>query len=193
MKTLTKSEAISNHRKLYHWIATETRKQKRKVHKSEYFDFYNVPDTDIPQNYCYCCEYDEQQLSGACFHCPIDWGNEKCGVAGSLFKQWHACNDKDWKRAADLADKIAELPERIFIGEDEKLPEIKGERAKFTIAIEERVVEEFEVEAQTPERAMQIAEQKYKDGVFVLENGEVQTRQMAIVKPEIAETNWVEF
>lgn len=64
---------------------------------------------------------------------------------------------------------------------------------KFTIAIEETVVEEFEVEAQTPERAMQIAEQKYKDGVFVLENGEVQTRQMAIVKPEIAETNWVEF
>lgn len=117
---LAKLGAILKHRTMWHWIADETRKKKRKVTKKEYFDYHNIPYEDRPLNLCFCCEYDESDdiIVGRrrCEFCPIDWcndwGNKDCNVAGSLFKQWLACNDKDWKRAAKLADKIAELPER---------------------------------------------------------------------------------
>ncbi len=70
---LTKAEAISNHRKLWHWIAKRTREVRRKVEKDEYFEFYNLEKISY---YCYCCEYDLHCSSGyiRCSHCPIDWG-----------------------------------------------------------------------------------------------------------------------
>lgn len=62
---------------------------------------------------------------------------------------------------------------------------------KFIIAIEETVVEEFEVMAENSIEALEIAEQKYYNGEFVLEPGEVQFRQMASVGDE--PTGWREF
>ena len=119
---ITKSEAIFNHRKMWHWIADETRSFKRKVEKWEYFFYYMIPDDDIPLQDCYCCEYDKQlhldkrYLNGGysiCTHCPIDWGwGAKCHDSGTLWGQWYDCSDEDWEFAAELADKIAELPER---------------------------------------------------------------------------------
>ena len=112
---MTKAEAISNHRKLWHWIAEETRKLKRKVKKSEYFKQNNIPNEPIPAYFCYCCEYAEQ-FRDDCTYCSIDWGNteNECSCSYGLYLRWNACNDEDWKRAADLADKIAEMPEKIF-------------------------------------------------------------------------------
>ena len=115
MKMMTKAEAISNHRKLWHWIAKRTREVRRKVLKTEYFFFYILNKID---SNCYCCEYDNQfYVSGdyaLCAHCPIDWGNaeNRCEIVGSLYNQWFRCAENDWERAAELADKIAELPER---------------------------------------------------------------------------------
>lgn len=64
---------------------------------------------------------------------------------------------------------------------------------KFVIAIEEVIVKEFEIIADTAEKTMEIAQEKYKKGIFVLSPGEVQVRQMAIVKPEKEVTEWREF
>ena len=62
---------------------------------------------------------------------------------------------------------------------------------KFTIAIEETVVQEFEVWAEDCFEALDIAEEKYNNGEFVLEPSEPQFRQMASVGDE--PTEWIEF
>ena len=62
---------------------------------------------------------------------------------------------------------------------------------KFIIAIEETVVQEFEVMADDSIEALEIAEEKYHKGEFVLEPGEPQFRQMASVGDE--QTEWMEF
>ena len=64
---------------------------------------------------------------------------------------------------------------------------------KFIIAIEETVVDEFEVEANSAEEAMEIAQENYRNGEFVLEPGEVTFKQMSVVKPSEESTGWVEF
>lgn len=64
---------------------------------------------------------------------------------------------------------------------------------KFIITIEETCVEDFEVEANDAEEAMNVAEEKYNKGEFVLTSGEVQFKQMAISSPLDECTEWVEF
>ena len=54
---------------------------------------------------------------------------------------------------------------------------------KYTIAIEETIVKEFEVFADNTAVAMRIAEKKYKEGDFILNPGEVQFTQMSVVNP----------
>ncbi len=109
---LTKSEAIANHRKMWNWIAEETLKQKRKVEKSEYFKAHGI--TDIPLIECYCCEYAKNN----CLNCPIDWGGEfgACMSRDTADDRkglyWLWLLEPDYLTAAELAKKIAELPER---------------------------------------------------------------------------------
>ncbi len=64
---------------------------------------------------------------------------------------------------------------------------------KYKITIEEIVVDEFEVFADSSEDAMRIAEEKYANGDFVLSPGEVQYKQMAINEPEDEATEFVGF
>lgn len=64
---------------------------------------------------------------------------------------------------------------------------------KYTIAIEETVVEEFEIEANDFGEALEIAAEKYRKGEIVLRPGEVQFKQMAVVKPDCESTEWSEF
>lgn len=64
---------------------------------------------------------------------------------------------------------------------------------KFVIAIEEKVVQEFEITADSAEKAMEFAKEQYEKGVFVLSPGEAQSRQMAIISPEDKESKWHEF
>lgn len=63
---------------------------------------------------------------------------------------------------------------------------------KFKVAIEETVVDEFTVEADSESEALEIARQKYRKGEFVLEPGEVQYKQMAVVS-EKENHEWHEF
>ena len=50
---------------------------------------------------------------------------------------------------------------------------------KIKVTIEEHISETFEVEADTIEEAMQIAEQKYNDGEFALEPGNLTYKCMS--------------
>ena len=63
----------------------------------------------------------------------------------------------------------------------------------YIVAIEETVVEEFEVKANDFSEALDIASKKYKEGEFVLSPGELQFKQMAIVSPSDELTEWSEF
>jgi len=51
---------------------------------------------------------------------------------------------------------------------------------QYQIIIEETVVDDFTVEANSPKEAQSIAEQLYRDGKIVLENGEVQQKRIAV-------------
>ena len=64
---------------------------------------------------------------------------------------------------------------------------------KYIIAIEETVVQKFGIMADTAEKAMEIAEEQYRNGILVLSPGEAQFKQMAILKPYNEATEWCEF
>lgn len=51
---------------------------------------------------------------------------------------------------------------------------------KYTITIEETVVKDFKIEAESAEEAFEMAEQKYKTGEFILDPGECQYKQMLL-------------
>ena len=63
---------------------------------------------------------------------------------------------------------------------------------KITVTIEEHISQAFEVEADTLEEAMQIAEDKYRSGEFVLDNANVTARLM-MAENNYEATEWEEF
>lgn len=64
----------------------------------------------------------------------------------------------------------------------------------FEVTIEETVDETFEVEANSMEEAEEIAIEKYNDGEFVLEPGNLTGKMMMVRDPETdEETSWFDF
>lgn len=61
----------------------------------------------------------------------------------------------------------------------------------YKIGIEEIVSAVFEVEAEDSEQALEIAKEKYRSGEFMLEPGELQSKNIAVLEPE--STEWKEF
>ena len=78
---------------------------------------------------------------------------------------------------------------------DEQLPKVKFEEPKvFKISIEEHVVQTFEVEALDLEEAMQLAEERYHKGEYVLDgDANVSARLMSAEDENGDCTEWVEF
>lgn len=64
---------------------------------------------------------------------------------------------------------------------------------KIKVTIEEHVSQTFEVEANDIEEAMEIAEEKYNNGEFVLEPGELTAKLMMADDGNGDCTEWVEF
>ena len=65
-------------------------------------------------------------------------------------------------------------------------------KKKFTIRIEEHISQAFEVDAEDIGEAMQIAEDKYRNGEIVLDNTNVSARLM-MAENDSEATEWVEF
>lgn len=63
----------------------------------------------------------------------------------------------------------------------------------YKVSIEETVVEGFDIFADSPEEARSIAIAKYKRGDIVLEPGEIQYREIAVLSPGIDEPEWEQF
>ena len=63
---------------------------------------------------------------------------------------------------------------------------------KITVTIEEHINQAFEVEADTLEEVMEIAEDKYRSGEFVLENPCV-TKKLMMAEDDYEVTLWEEF
>ena len=64
---------------------------------------------------------------------------------------------------------------------------------KYTIAIEETVVGEFEIAAENETEALRIAEDRYKHGDIMLFPGELQFKQMAVVLSSGDIMEWHKF
>lgn len=117
--TMTREEAIQNFRNMWHWMADKSEKLKWKALKFEYFQECNFGIWKIPRNGCFLCEYAHEQFlrsrggDDMCKYCPIDFGAARCADAEDTnYNKWHYCPTKDWKEAARLCRKIAELPEK---------------------------------------------------------------------------------
>lgn len=104
---LSREQAISRHRKMWNWIADETKRLKRKIKKYEYFKVMEID--DIPDSKCYCCEFLLNHPNCCANNCIIDWGKNS-GCIGSYYGKWIYTDD--WQEAARLARIIANLPER---------------------------------------------------------------------------------
>ena len=126
---MTKQEAIENHRKMWEWIAEETRKQKRCVGKAEYLLECGMSPFELLNN-CFCCQFslDYPDDHAECERCPIEFDStadeymcihtsnsskESCFEDG-LYAAWEDDYriSGDWQHAAEMADIIAGLAER---------------------------------------------------------------------------------
>lgn len=63
----------------------------------------------------------------------------------------------------------------------------------YVIAIEETVVQNFEVEANSREEALRKVEKGYKNGNYVLESAEVQKKRMSVLNADNEFDKWIEF
>lgn len=115
---LTREQALTEHRKMWNWIASETERRKKTASKDDYF--LNHPEyEEIPDTECFCCEYDAERKEtnlGYCSHCPIMWDTHdslrRCISISSPFFKWTNVKDDNWELAAKYAREIANLPER---------------------------------------------------------------------------------
>ena len=64
---------------------------------------------------------------------------------------------------------------------------------KYIVVIEETVAQEFKIIAKSEEDALKEAKKKYEDGKIVLEPGEVQYKQMKVIRPDCEVSEWYEF
>ncbi len=113
---LTREQAITEHRKMWNWIADETEKRGYKVSKKEYLYKERGFDETLC-NDCSCCEYaifaSLKEEKPTCSVCPIDWGINDYGARkvccdDSLYDDWRIVTNPI--HAAQLARKIANLP-----------------------------------------------------------------------------------
>lgn len=114
---LTKQEAITEHRKMWNWIADTIKEEKRiKDIRGLKRKYLEQKDFEIMGN-CFCCEYSKFN----CSICPLEWNSD---LNEFMCEQKHEKNDGEglytlcrleetsWVDQYKLARKIAYLPER---------------------------------------------------------------------------------
>ena len=120
---LTREQAITEHRKMWNWITDKIEERKEVFGIEMLKDSYLMLNkyTETLAGNCFLCEYalrkSETKISvRICECCPVEIPNEKIlgsGCLGGLFR--NVCWAKNWKKQAELARQIANLPERMDI------------------------------------------------------------------------------
>lgn len=102
---MTRDEAISKHRKMWDWISKHLGKSEE-----DYLEKFD-PEAEL-YGYCYLCEYTKKHYGEGCENCQFECSRVLCSFDG-IYTTWcRMMGDRDYVRAAELAKKIAELPER---------------------------------------------------------------------------------
>lgn len=126
---LTIEQAITEHRKMWNWIADKIIRLKKLIdvysYKKEYLYRKRLFDID---RYCFLCDYCRQNRKRfeVCEKCPLDWGDVSnrnfYPCEGDAYSQderdyglWWKCQKaKTWEEQARIAREIANLPEKKY-------------------------------------------------------------------------------
>lgn len=114
VSTLTREQAITEHRKMWSWIADETLKQKKKITKKDYFEKFGSAYLGVPKAGCFCCQYALKinKSEGCCiFEWPVtDRDDVEYAVCNySVYGDWREAGD--YIQAAEYARAMANLKE----------------------------------------------------------------------------------
>lgn len=122
MMELTRKQAITEHRKMWRWIAKQY-ENKYDISpynlKKIYFLENWYDDPSLIRSYCFLCEYVKELGDEGCNNCPLVWGTtgdcmktscEHRGLYGKLMDCYYL--NRDIEKCAKLARQIAELPEK---------------------------------------------------------------------------------
>lgn len=118
---LTRERAIELFREEWNYIADEIEERKEHCNIVALKRKYCSMVMERAKHSCFLCEYSlKEDGFPDCSKCPIDWGSKRKGYMCEDKKQtgdrkglYMACyEEKDWKKQAELARKIANLPER---------------------------------------------------------------------------------
>lgn len=126
----TKTWAIEQHRKMWHWIAEQVRngkiidtkeiwKYKREYIKEQYHRYYVLSTS----SYCLCCLFsgfesrrvnrDNYNVYGGCDYCPLEMGGCRGGSDFvELVNLGLLITEEKRQYAIQLCEQIAEAPER---------------------------------------------------------------------------------
>lgn len=64
---------------------------------------------------------------------------------------------------------------------------------RFVIAVEETITQEFEVYADNEQEALHLLKEGYEKGEIVVDGGEVQSHQLAVIEPVRNIPEWIKF
>lgn len=123
-----RQKAVRNHRDMWTWIAEQSRKYRTAITKSDYRREQFPGLRELP-NQCWLCQYTYYRTKDDnCRKCPLEWESihdmqpciridknaEGPNESPGLYKRWKMAVDRnDWRQAAELAERIANLPERV--------------------------------------------------------------------------------
>lgn len=106
---------VDQHRAMWNWIADQIEKSQKVKNINDLKKRWCKSHKVHPVHDCFSCEYDARVALVQCKCCLFDWGVPRCeyscedGYYGSC--RYLYCND-DWKKQAELARKVANLPVR---------------------------------------------------------------------------------
>ncbi len=64
---------------------------------------------------------------------------------------------------------------------------------RFVIAVEETIAQEFEIYADNEQEALHLLKEGYEKGEIVVDGGEVQSHQFAVIEPIGNSFEWIKF
>lgn len=113
---LTREQAITEHRKMWNWIADEIERLKTvcniNILKFDYLTESKFKNEAI-LSWCFLCEYsykNKDNKDNICELCPVISSIKGIGCLNGLYSL--VCRSENWQEQAKFARQIANLPER---------------------------------------------------------------------------------